>query len=772
MTKDHSKKNKGVVMSNCVRKLSLLTSASCALFIVQPAWSQDAANAAAAAEQDMSDIIVTAQKRSQSINDVGLSITAATGDELVSRGVSDTSQLAKIVPGFSFNQTAQGSPVYTIRGVGYQDSSIAASPAVTVYVDEVPIPYPGGTLGAALDLERVEVLKGPQGTLFGGNSTGGAINYIAAKPTDHLAGSMGLSYGRFDTVDLTGSLSGPITDTLKARISGRWLRGGDWQRSYTRNDGLGDRDQLFGRLLVDWTPTDRLKFSFNVNGWRDRSDSQAPQLIGRTQSGLAPFDPEFLAQPFAPANARAADWNRNMSFRQDNSFWLASGRADYEISDQLTLTSITAYQEYKRYLPVDLDGTDQQVFLAINSGKVDSFYQEVRLNADLGGRGNILVGVNYQDDKIHEDYFADFSESTQSYLGRKVTTTNDQRAKTKAVFASGEYEIIPTLSVVGGIRYTEADRKFSGCTRDTGDGVPAAVFNALFNSGAVPGGCLTLSPTFQSALFNDKLDENNVSWRAGLNYKPNNDILLYANVSKGYKSGSYQSLPAASSVAFAPVTQESVLAYEAGFKVSAFNHKVQLNGAAFYLDYRDKQIRSIILDPIFGSSEGLINVPKSRIAGFELSGTFRPFDGLKIAPSITLVDSKVRGNLFTVTPDSTLVNARGEAFPYTPRWSGNTDVEYRWALSDKLEAFIGGSATYQTRTNGGFGEVPTYRVRGYTLVDLRAGIEGENGRWNASIWGRNVTNVYYWNTATRASDAATRFAGMPVTYGFTLGYRF
>ena len=757
-------------MSNRANSVGLLVTASFAALFAHPAWSQSSLSTAATAGEDAGEIIVTAQKRSQSINDVGLSITAASGDELVSRGVSDTSQLAKIVPGFSFNQTAQGSPVYTIRGVGYQDSSIGASPAVTVYVDEVPIPYPGGTLGASLDLERVEVLKGPQGTLFGGNSTGGAINYIAAKPTDKLSAGMGLSYGRFETIDLTGFISGPITDTLKARISGRWLRGGDWQRSYTRNDELGERDQLFGRLLLDWTPTDRLTVSINLNGWRDHSDSQAPQLIGRTAGGLAPFDPEFLAQPFAPANARAADWNRNTSFQQNNRYWQASGRLDYELSDDVTLTSITSYQKYRRYLPVDLDGTDQQVFFALNKGSVGSFYQEFRVNADLGGRGNILVGANYQDDKIYENYFSDFSESTQFYLGQRVTTTNDQRAKTKGIFASGEYEILPKLSILGGIRYTEADRSFSGCTRDAGDGVAAAVFNGLFNSGAVAGGCLTLSQTFQSALFTDKLDENNVSWRAGVNYKPNSDILLYANVAKGYKAGAYQSLATAFAAGFAPVTQENVLAYEAGFKISAFDSMVQINGAGFYLDYGNKQIRSIIVDPLFGSVEALINVPKSRIAGFELSGIFRPFDGLKIAPSITLVDSKVRGDLAAVDPDSNLVNARGQAFPYTPRWSGNTDVEYRWALNGGMEAFIGGNATYQSSTSGGFGENPTYRVRGYTLLDLRAGLEGEN--WNASIWGRNVTNVYYWNTATRASDAATRFAGMPVTYGVTLGYRF
>ena len=736
-----------------------------------------------AADQSSGDIIVTAQKRAESVNDVGMSITAISGEDLQRRGVTDTTQLTKLVAGFNFNETARADPIYTIRGVGFQDSSIAASPTVTVYVDEIPIPYSGGTLGASLDLERVEVLKGPQGTLFGGNSTGGAINFVAAKPTNDLSVGANLSYGRFNTIDLSGFVSGPIAPTLTARLSGRLYRSNDWQRSYTREDTIGEKNQLFGRLLLDWTPTDALTVSINLNGWRDHSETQAPQLIGRTAAVPSiPFDPEFAVYPLAPAKARAADWDPGVSFKQDNDYWHASGRVDYDLTDALTLTSITSYQEYKRRVPVDIDGTDQTVFFTVSSGKVDTLFQELRLAAELGSRGHALIGANYQSDDIVEDQFLDLSGSTQAFLGNEVIAANEQEAKNKAVFANIDYEIVPSLTLQGGIRYTESKRSYSGCTRDTGTGEAAAALNALFEAqtgipgilGAVPGGCtLVANPAPPLAgLFVDQLKEDNISWRVGMNYDVTNDVLLYVNVSKGYKAGSYQSLPAASAATLQPVTQESVLAYEAGFKAALFDQKLQLNGAAFYYDYKNKQIRGIINDPLFGNGEALVNIPKSRIAGFELGGTLRPVSGLTIAPSVTLIASKVRSSFSSGTPDGTIDDFEGEPFPYTPKWSGNTDVEYRWAVNSGLDAFVGTNVTYRSKTNGGFGELPLYQIKGYALVDVRAGVEGDGGKWSASVWGRNITNEYYWTTATRASDAATRFAGVPVTYGIALSYRY
>ena len=194
----------------------------------------DGANRTAA----LDEIVVTAQKRSERLLDVPLSVTAASGEQLAKQGVTQTAQLTKLVPGFTYQESNYGTPIFTIRGVGFQDGSFGAGPTVTTYIDQVPLPYPLLTRGAALDLERVEVLKGPQGTLFGQNSTGGAINYIAAKPTSDLSAGMTVGYGRFNDVSAEGFVSGPITSTLRARVAVRGEFADGWQRSLTRP---GDR---------------------------------------------------------------------------------------------------------------------------------------------------------------------------------------------------------------------------------------------------------------------------------------------------------------------------------------------------------------------------------------------------------------------------------------------------------------------------------------------------------------------------------------------------
>lgn len=232
------------------------------------------------ASTELSEIVVTAQRRSEKLSDVPLSITAASADQLKAIGVQGPKDLEKLVPGFTYQLSSYGQPVYTIRGVGFLDTALGISPGVSIYVDQVPLPYAPMAAGAPLDVERVEVLKGPQGTLYGENSTGGAVNYIAAKPTHDFQTGFDLSFGRFDAVNAEGYVSGPLTDSLTARLSARTEQSGPWQKSYTRNDQLGARHFTAARLLLDIDPNDRVHFELNANGWIDTSDTQAAQFFG------------------------------------------------------------------------------------------------------------------------------------------------------------------------------------------------------------------------------------------------------------------------------------------------------------------------------------------------------------------------------------------------------------------------------------------------------------------------------------------------------------
>lgn len=751
-------------------------------------------------EAGVAEIIVTAQKRSESINDVPMSISAASGEQLLKQGVKETRDLVKIVPGFNYSESATSTPIYTLRGIGYGDVSIGGRPTVSVYVDEAPLPFAIETKGTALDLERVEVLKGPQGTLFGQNATGGAINFVAAKPTQSLEAGVDVGYGRFDSLDLGGFVSGPISETLTARVAIQHRNTGDWQKSITRDDTRGQENFTNARLLLAWTPIDTFRVQVNLNGWRDRSDTQSPQLIALVPqvpfapNGVAipPLIPGFLTTPLAPNNARVTDWTPGLEFVRDNKFRQANVRMDYELSSDLTLTSLTSYSEYRGDEFTDLDGSALRNIDVRRFGKINTFYQELRIASDLSGNGNLVAGVTYEKDKTEESDFVDLSDSTQGYfvtpIGlprfRTLHNTDNQRATTLAAFASIDYSVTETIKLSAGARYTDFKDKFDGCSFDAGDGNIASVFNPLYNfirAGAglgplnppiLPGGCATLNDDLVPEIVLDTLKEDNLSWRAGIEWKPSDDVLLYTNISKGYKAGSYPITGATRSSIFQPATQESVLAYEAGFKVSALDRMVQLNGAVFYYDYRDKQIQGRVIDPFLGGLFRLLNIPKSEIKGAELQVTVAPVSGLTATVGISYIDSKIKGNFTNFDVFNNPTNFQGQSFPNTPKWQVSSDIDYQFPLNDNFDAFVGGGVTHQSSTNSALGQQPLLAVDAYTLVDLRAGIETGDGQWRATFWGRNITNKNYWVSAGYIDDAVSRVAGRPATYGVTVAYRF
>ena len=735
-------------------------------------------------ENDIGEIVVTAQKRAENIDKVGMSISAISGNELVQLGITDTSELTRVVPGFSFNQTAFATPVYTIRGVGFQEASLGASPTVSVYVDEMPIPFPAESLGAPFDLDHVEVLKGPQGTLYGENSTGGAINYIAAKPTNTMQAGTDISYGRFNTVDLQGFVSGPLMDALNARLAIRTVHSDDWQYSYTRLDAVGMKDLLQGRLTLDWLPVAGLKVSVSLNGWNDQSDTQEPQLVAVLSQGAAPLPPGLLAATPAPANNRAADWDPGVSFRRNNSFYQSSARIDYGLSENLTVTSLTTYERYKRDQPVDGDGTPYQDNLVFNTGAISTVYQELRIAGKLNDHGNWILGANFESDEIHDKYVQFVGQSSANpTFGLPLddaASFSDQDVKTYAGFANLDYSFTDSLSFQAGARFTQSNRRFSGCDLDAGDGQFAAVIDLIQAAikgptNIVPaqaGGCVTLnSVTISPGVVTGTLDQNNVSWRTGLNWTIAPETLIYGNVSKGFKAGNFPTLSATSSAQLAPVTQESILAYEIGAKSKPVRN-LQFDAAAFYYDYNDKQIRGRVPDAVFGPLEALVNIPRSHILGAEFGAKWIAIEGLVISPAFSFVRSRIDGQFVSYTPLGTMENFSGEAFPYTPKWQASMDAEYSWRVSEAYAAFGGANISYQSATNGALGNLALLKIDDYALLDLRAGIKSNSGTWRFMVWGRNVTDKYYWTTADKQFDTAFRLSGAPAAFGVSASYRF
>ncbi|MFA6117590.1 MAG: TonB-dependent receptor [Sphingomonas sp.] len=759
-----------------------LASPACAQVTPADGATPPAQTAPATASDDgVQDIIVTANRRSESANLVGASITAVTGDTLTARGVTSAADLAKVVPGMVYTPTPYNTPVYTLRGVGYFDNSLAASPAVSVSVDEVPLAFPAMTQAAGLDIERVEVLKGPQGTLYGQNSTGGAINYIAAKPTSSFAAGSDISVARFGQVDASAFVSGPLSDTLRARIAVKTVQGGAWQKSVTRaGDTLGNSHQGMGRILLDWTPSSRLHVAVNLNGWHDGSDTLAGQVIAVTPTNPARVSPLLMVQ--TPLDAEHADWTPSNPVHANDTFYEGSVRADYEISDAVKLTSISAYQHFKQDKFSDLDGSAIRAGEFHQTGNIESFSQEVRLSGDtLAVRW--IVGANYAHANVQDDLFDELTElSINQPLGPLVPPFNFSAAATHqtlnsyAGFGNVEVDVAPHVTLIGGLRYTQANRDFNGCTVivDPNAATLVNTLQFLFKGSVIPvsvGQCGSLDANNNPGALVDSLREHNLSFRAAVNYKFDSGVLLYASVNRGYKSGGYPVLLTLSTDSFASIPQERIVAYETGFKLPLFEHHLQVNAAAFYYDYADKQLHGRTVDPYFGLIEKLVTVPKSRVAGAEISIDARPIPGLNISLAGSYVDTKVQ-KYTGFNAAGVMADYAGSAFPNTSKYQAAGDAQYSFPIASNVSAFLGGSFTYASTQSATFGSEPVFRIRPYTLVDLRAGIESKDGAWRASIWGRNITNVYYWNGVFQASDDVYRQPARPATYGVSLALRF
>lgn len=782
----------------------LLSGATLALVAASPASAQDVppnpaptpAPAPAESQEDSGEIVVTAQKRSELLRDVPISITAATGEQLTNAGVTDTSQLSRIVPGFTFQRSSYGAPIFTIRGVGFYDTAVGVSPAVSVYQDQAPVPYSVMARGVTLDLERVEVLKGPQGTLFGQNSTGGAINYIAARPTEDFNAGFDLTLGRFNQVEGQAFISGQLAPGLTARVAGRYEYRGPWQRGYAPNDvkfgqdpdaELGRRRFGTGRLLLDWRPSETIRFELNVNGWTDDSDTQAAQFVRfAPQSPLSPFNAvtynAFVNTPpvltTLPRDPRVAGWDPGRPFVRDDWFYQIALRGEVDLTDTISLTSITSYARFRQDATIDTDGVAYADQVVIARARIKSFSQEIRL-AGEGGGFRWMVGGNYARD-ISRETQDSLLGSTNNGVGPfrydRAQFRNNQDSTTWAAFASVDYALTSTLRVGVSARYTTQDRDFVGCAADPGtDGRFALAFRNVFGTAATTGNCVTMSdPVNRTLLPNvtNALNEDNFSWRANISWNPTSTSMLYANVTRGYKAGSFPVLPGVFAFQFDPVTQESVTAYEAGLRLSTSDRRLQLSAAAFYLDYRDKQILGTTVVLPFGNLPKLVNIPESRVLGAEFQVVARPVDGLRLTVGGTYVNSRV-GQDPTNPVDqfgqpTTFV---GEPFPNTPRWQFTGDAEYRFPLRGETEAYLGAGLTTRSSSQAAFGESPEFTIHDYALLDLRAGVDFANGM-RVQVWGRNVTNKFYVNNISHLIDVVAQTTGMPATYGVTLGYRF
>lgn len=789
------------------------------------------------------EVLVTAQKREEGANDIPLAIATYTGEDLVALGVSDTRDLGKLLPGFNYADGGFNTPIYTLRGVGFNENSQTASATVGVYVDEFNLPFPIMTKGSNVDLARVEVLKGPQGTLYGRNTTGGAINYIANKPSDSLLYGGSIAYSSYETTEADGFISGPLSESLSARLALRAINSSEgWQRSRTRHsssdayngdtgrnlggdyqqfgyDTLGEVDKQSGRFSLSWLLSDNVDLSYHIDGWRDRSEPQALQVIAiesqNATLGAAGLHPEVADYPVNDKDtqdSRAADWpNIGMEFRLNDSFYSTGVRVGWTLSENLDavfLASLGRFESDGSFIPqsgVDTVNTERNVFAT-----TDYYNIEWRLSGRYQDEVFWQIGVNYSEDDVAE--FQRLHHETVSIifpvdapngdgvagLDNRSGFDGNQLAEVAAVFVHGEWEFTDSWTLTAGARYTDEARKFNGCGRDVNvDDEPGAdqdspgaqdegvglagAFSALSLAqsplaGYLPGtaesgGCFTLdSETRRPGRYFGELAEDNVSGRLALDWLFAEDMLAYVALSRGFKSGSFPVINISDSVQFEPVTQEQLDALEIGAKLTLLDKSMQLNASVFDYRYKDKQLVTNFRDPVFGALPILRNAPKSTVRGAELDVKYTPVEGLYLSLAAAYLDTEVE-EFVSGDSNGDEFDFAGKPFNYSPRWEYTVLLDYVLPVFDRYDLSIGVDYSYSGESNASLEQDERFFIDDYGIINARVALAPTAGPWQLMLWSRNLGDEYYYNNVTNQLDTIGRYTGMPVTYGISLSWQ-
>lgn len=632
-----------------------------AIALAMPAHAQDSTGATSAAEateqEGLTEIIVTAQRRQESVQDVPIAISAFSAEQLRDQGVSNTLQLGQYVPNLvAQNNTGIGSAnAYFLRGLGSTETIATFDPPVGTYVDDIYLSRQNANNLSLFDVARVEVLRGPQGTLFGRNTTGGAINVIMAEPGNEFAGYGEVGYGRFDKKLVRGSVDVPLADSLAIKVSGYWQDDDGYVRNVSTGERLNDDDGWGVRLGIkgDLAPWVRWRASYA------HVVSEGENILNFTCNPANPTDckgrfattglsqnPQS-ATPYAPLAIRGRKAGYGLGQRAETD--IITSNLSFDIADKTTLSFITGYVSLTQQFALDFfdgrGGPSASVpfpavqryarggFTILNDGQHQQFTQEIKLNGQLGsGLIDYVAGFYYIDERNRTDLADVFSISpaTALLLGDRLIR-NTTRAS--AGYVQADLNITDQLKLTAGVRYTDETKNFS-----------VADNRASCNDGTVEATCLADVNLRAASGLAIPRSQNVKIWtpRFALNFKPNDDILLFASATRGFKSGGWNAR-ATNPGQFLPFDEERVWSYETGFKSEFFDRKVRANVTAFWMDVSDLQILAGLLNPATGAITFLTrNFADYRNKGIEAELTVAPVTGLTLYANVGYQDDNYR----------------------------------------------------------------------------------------------------------------------------------
>lgn len=700
----------------------------------------------------MGDIIVTAQRRSERLQDIPATISALNSEMLKQSGVADISNVAPRVPGFYAGGFGSARPQLYIRGIGTRQFDPGSESSVGVFVDESYLGRTGGVLGSLKDIDRVEVLKGPQGTLYGRNTIAGAVNVITKAPTDYFTAEAEAGYGNYDAWNVFGAVGGPIAgDVVQGRIAAWRTKARGYVTNLTTGNHPQGLDNWGGRARLAFQPSPDLKIDLIAELARDTGRSFQGESIGNVNNpnGILLSNglntPAKSDDPYKQFYTTDPRYNRHID--------AYTGKLNYS-TDVGDFVSVTSYRKLKYVDDRDFDNTDLDVIQQITSERSKQFSQEFRFVSapdgplSFNGAVDWIIGVfYYKDTSYHEDNFL-FGDDSIAPGGDDLTFGN-YSTKSIATFGQATFHFTDKLNFTFGARYTE-DRKKSKLGGRTNDALP--LVKANFDAS---------NPTKKFTSFDPKFV---------LSYQPNRDLNLYVSWSKGFKSGGYQYTPLTEAQARQVFNPETIRAWEAGVKSSWLDGTLRANAAVFQYDYKNLQV-SRVVDLGNGDTPSLItNAGKSRIKGAELDLSIQPVRNFDVTMAYAYTDAKYR--TYVAAP----LDFSGTRMVRAPKHSVNVGATWTIPTGTDSDLTLHGDTSVLSDFfhEPGQGElkygstIPFTEEDGYALTNAR--ITYRMGDFKIAGWIQNAFDVTYRRTVLALPGQVISIYGQPRTYGATIGW--
>ena len=664
---------------------------------------------------ELEEIVVTARKTSESLQDVPISISVVSEDILKQRGISVLSEITTIMPNVTTTGGGQGANVFSIRGLSTTSNNPGFESGIGLYIDEVYVGKSFAFDTALLGAESIEVLRGPQGTLFGRNTIGGVISLHTKNPGNDVEAEVDATYGNYNFIQVRGQVSGPIIeDKVSAMISGMIKNRDGYLTDHVTGAEYNNEDSYALRGKLRFTPSDDIQVTLSTDYYKDDNIDGVADVRG---GALATVDGTPLEERTIGTNFAGFGHRENYGI-SGNLVWGGDG---FEV------TSITSYRSMEIDSLLDQDFTVVDFSFTGRRERLKQFSQEIRLASENDGAFNYLVGLYYFNSDLDALTTANLGTDAMVALlgaalpGETAFTDAQVNGNAYAIFGSFNYDVSDDLTFSGGLRYSYEDKDI--------------IFEQTLSAGAF---VLPLADiAVPIAPLNDKVSDGAVSGNISLNYKIDEDASVYATFSRGFKAGGFN----ATVLGFSPTQirfeKEMVNQYEIGFKSSLMDNRMRLNAAAFYMDYSDKQ-EQIVNGAIFTVG----NAASATSKGFEVELSALPHPQFEIFANLGYLDTtydSFPGCDFDEV--GAPVDCSGNKLQTAPEISASFGGRFEQPVTDGINLVLSGDLTYEddsfiTSTNN-----PDFIKQSGTFVNGRIGVESADGGWSIAVWGKNIFNI-------------------------------